>query len=113
MAISDYVMLVRSYIDDLGEPAFFTNTDIINALTRTTVNGVTNVEAATANLWRQKAARYSGLVDVSEAGSSRKFSDLHKNALAMAGKYEAISGGVEEVGTSGRPRTRAIVRPTQ
>lgn len=37
--------------------------------------------------WEGKAASYSTLVDVSESGSSRKFSDLHKNALTMAAHF--------------------------
>lgn len=36
--------------------------------------------------WEEKAATFSTLSDVSESGSSRKLSDLHKNALNMA-KY--------------------------
>lgn len=114
MAIADYVVLVRSYLDDMGEPALFSNTDIVNALTRATAEGVTNVNAAAADLWRQKAAKFSGLVDVTEAGSSRKFSDLHKNALAMATRYDALGSGADAVTgvVVNRPRTRAIVRPS-
>ncbi len=37
-----------------------------------------------AEVWREKAAAYADLVSVSESGSSRQLSDLHKNALAMA-----------------------------
>lgn len=52
-----------------------------------------------SSIWREKAAHYSTLVDVSESGSSRKLSDLHKNALAMAASFggqaaPAASSGV-------------------
>jgi hypothetical protein len=41
-------------------------------------------EGLAAIIWREKAANYAALVTVSESGSSRSLSDLHKNALAMA-----------------------------
>lgn len=50
-------------------------------------NGVTG---ASAIIWREKAARYSELVNVSESGASHSYSDLYKAALAMASKYESI-----------------------
>lgn len=37
-----------------------------------------------AQIWREKAANYAALVNVSESGSSRSLGDLHKNALEMA-----------------------------
>lgn len=39
-------------------------------------------------IWREKAATYAKSVDISEAGSSRKMSDMFDNALAMAKWYE-------------------------
>lgn len=67
-------------------------------------------EMAAASIWTQKAASYATLVDVSESGSSRKLSDLHKNALAMAGQFgsaaEAVANPVQ-VGTRVRRLTRS------
>lgn len=37
--------------------------------------------------WQIKAAQYAELVDVTEGNSSRKMSDLHKNALRMVDFY--------------------------
>lgn len=45
---------------------------------------LTTVDASAISVWTTKAAQFSQLVDVSESGSSRKLSDLYKNALAMA-----------------------------
>lgn len=45
--------------------------------------------------WQVKAAHYADLVDVAEGNSSRKMSDLHKNALAMVKYY---TGGGEDGG---------------
>lgn len=46
--------------------------------------------------WESKAASYSTLADVTESGSTRKLSDLHKNALAMA-KHFGTDTAAEEV----------------
>lgn len=72
-------------------------------------DGSLNFNATAANIWNQKAAAYAGLVDVSESGSSRKFSDLYKNALAMAKKYEDEDTTVV-VDTASRPKVNSIVR---
>lgn len=63
-----------------------------------------DTDSATATIWRRKAASYAELVDTTEAGASHKFSDLHKNALAMAAQYETV-----EVDT-GRAKVHKIVR---
>ena len=44
--------------------------------------------AAAAAVWRQKAAKFSELVDMVEGPSSRKLSDLMDNALKMAKMYQ-------------------------
>jgi hypothetical protein len=69
------------------------------------------VNGTSAIIWRQKAARWAKLVDVSEAGSSHAFSDLHAKAIAMAEKFDALSaaeGGVD--GTLGRAKVKVIDR---
>jgi hypothetical protein len=68
------------------------------------------VNGASATIWRKKAASYAGLVNVSEAGSSHSFSDLHKSALAMEAKFASMEdiGGV--VTDSGRVKIRTIQR---
>lgn len=63
-----------------------------------------DTDSATASIWRRKAAKYAELVDTTEAGASHKFSDLHKNALAMAAQYDTAE--VE----SARAKVHKIVR---
>lgn len=65
------------------------------------------VDVASATIWHQKASDYAELVDVSEAGSSHKFSDLHKNALTMARSYLDKEKAAEEL-ILGRPRARVV-----
>lgn len=71
-----------------------------------------NVRAAAAHVWTAKAASAAHLVNISEGGSSRQMSDIHKNALAMASAFSASAGDEVIGGVSTRAaRTRAIERP--
>lgn len=73
------------------------------------IDAAGSVEAAAADLWRERAASYSGLVDTTEGSSSRKLSQLRTAALEMASFYE---GSVDVVvAVADRPRSRAITRP--
>jgi pectin methylesterase-like acyl-CoA thioesterase len=47
------------------------------------------MNAAASRVWVLKAGTYAELVDVTESGSSRKLSDLRKNAMEMAAHYTA------------------------
>lgn len=52
-------------------------------------------ETAAATVWREKAAKAAGMVDITESGSSRRFSQLKDAYLGMA---SAVGGVVEETG---------------
>lgn len=67
---------------------------------------------AEAVAWETAAGRYHALVDVSESGSSRSMSQMHKNAMAMAqGVRKRIAEVAVEVEvTTGRSGTRRITR---
>lgn len=83
------------------------------ALTDEAVGGLIDLKGlnlAVSYLWTRYAATLTGLVDVSESGSSRKLGDLLKNALSMSKSY-SVAAAEELVVTNSRPRTRAIVRP--
>lgn len=68
-----------------------------------------NLNVAAASIWREKAAGYADLVDISEAGSSRKNSDLYNRAQAQADYFsKASTAGVALV--EGFSTTRRIVR---
>lgn len=52
-------------------------------------------DAAVKAIWREKAATYAGLVDMTESGSSRRLSQLSENALKIAGSWtteEEVTG---------------------
>lgn len=64
--------------------------------------------ALAANIWREKAATYSELVDIQEGASSRKLSQLYTQALKMADGLDG--GGAAAVTGRGFSRTRRIER---
>lgn len=78
----------------------FTNARLLDILATTG-----DIESATAEGWRIKAAEYADLVDTSEGTSKRAMSDLHQHALRMADSY--VASVTRRTGT----RTRPIVRP--
>ncbi len=65
-----------------------------------------NVDRAAYDGWRQKAAIYADLVNVTEGNASRAMSDLHKHALDMVKAYSVTSGSL----TQGRTRIGRIRR---
>jgi hypothetical protein len=70
-------------------------------------NGDANLAAA--QIWLEKAATYSKLVDMQEGDSKRNNSDLMKNATQMAKIFQ----GASNTGDTGvRPTgTNRIIRP--
>lgn len=70
------------------------------------------VAGTTAGIWREKAAKFADLVNVSESGASHSYSDLHKAALSMAARWEKISADetMAPVSEAGRVHCRKIVR---
>jgi len=67
------------------------------------------VTGASASVWRSVAASLSGKVDVTEAGASHKFSDLFKNAQAMAKHWGDLESS-ETAAARSHPRVNSIVR---
>lgn len=99
MATQEEVELVKRNTDNGGG---WTDEQIASAL-----DMGNSVRAVTHQIWTSVAASSAGLVDVQESGSSRKLSDLHKNALAMAKHWDPAT---EVAVTADRPTTRGIVR---
>lgn len=82
----------------------YTNVDLDMFIERAA--GDLNVAASL--IWGEKASDYADLVDISEAGSSRKNSDLFKHAKEQQAYFEALSGGA--AGSVGGTTVRRIVR---
>lgn len=106
MATPEQVAEVRTNTNEL------TDDDWSEQSLDTIIETAGGVNAASAAIWRKKAAKFAHLVNVSEAGASHSFSDLHRNALDMAKQFDslAISAG-EVIGVSvGHPRVKVIDR---
>lgn len=57
--------------------------------------------------WTEQATKFASLVDVSESGSSRSMSQLHKNALTLAARFAPLE---EQSGQQAFKMTRPAVR---
>lgn len=68
------------------------------------------VNGASSKLWTAKAASVANLVDISEGGSSRKMSELHKTYLSFADRFAADGDGDGIPDGVPAPRTRRAVR---
>lgn len=106
MATAGEIADVRLNTDE-PTPAIYTDV-AIGALV-----DVTSVALASGAIWAQKAAAYAKLVDVSEAGASRKQSDLFDHAMKMAAHWNALGSKEAEDADSpgiGHSRVHTIVR---
>ncbi len=82
MASAEEIAEVR---DNTDEPTSVNFDDsVINALI-----DASGVERASEIIWLKKAARLADLVNMSEAGASRSYGDLSRNALTMAKEFGA------------------------
>lgn len=106
-ATAEEILRVRLDIDEPTSTVF--DDDMITSIITEADN---DLLTAAALLWGYKAARFAGLVDTSESGSSRSMSQLYKNAMAMQANFEKRAKAdvtvVEEA--EARPRTRTAVR---
>ena len=106
MATVDQINELRRLIDQPNNVTPWTDQvlgDRIDAL-----GPIPDLRLLAGNIWTEKAASYTSLVDIKEGNSDRKLSQLHKQALAMASSFGADGEG----STSNRrvSRTRPIER---
>lgn len=83
MATEAQIMELRRLVDDTVTPVEYTDLELNGRIDL--ADGALGVVAHA--VWIEKAAKYARLVNVSESGSSRSLSDLHRNALAMAERF--------------------------
>lgn len=104
MATSEQIAELRRMASEPDDSNGYTNQvlgDLIDANSN-------DLNLSASAVWQEKASTYSEMVDISEAGSSRKNSQLMSNALSMAGYYRK-AGTVPVPGTD-IPSTTPIVR---
>jgi len=114
MATAAEIAYVRELINEPDENGAWPD-DRIDAFIEANrqADGTINLKLPASDIWGVKATTFSQLVDVSESGSSRKMSDLLKNALLL---QKSLRDGAETPPDildplADRPQTRAIVRP--
>lgn len=93
MATAEQIAALRLLIAEPDDAEPFTDV-FLNSV----VDGASDLDSAAADLWRYKAASAADLVNVSESGSSRSLSDLHRNALEMAKTFDSKSSAVTQIG---------------
>lgn len=104
MATTEQILELRRLIDE-PSAATYGDTELASWIDQ---NGV---RVAASVVWQQKAASYSGLIDVQEGNSNRKLSQLQSQALRMAASFSTEEGGSAGGSSSFRPaRTRKIER---
>jgi hypothetical protein len=81
MATVDEIATLRRYVAEPDE------TDWTDETLGAIIDASDSLNAAALEVWDSKAATLAALVDISEGGSSRKNSDLAKNALLMRGLF--------------------------
>lgn len=110
MAAVDYIPLLRLYGNE-PDQANFSDEDLEEILVRFTADTTTDVFLSAAELWGLKAARFAGLVDVSEGGASRKMSQAFQQATEMAEYYRGRSVAADDITVgSGITATNQIER---
>lgn len=95
MATADEIAAFRLLIDEADDKLPYDDVALSSRL-----DDATSAEALASAIWREKAARLSALVNVSESGSSRNLGDMQANALRMAetfGKVDVTAPGGEAV----------------
>ncbi len=106
MATAEEIAAFRLMIDQADDEQPYSDLQLSNR-----IDAAASREALAAEIWREKAASYASLVNVTESGSSRSMSDLHKNAIAMAKSFgdadtSAPGSGVAVRGVRMRKLTR-------
>lgn len=85
MASADELAALRRAADVTPDDDVYTD-----ALLDSLIDTYGSVAGAASAIWREKAAAYAEMVDTTESGSSRKLSDLHKNALEIAAGFANV-----------------------
>lgn len=101
MATTDEINELRDLVNDQTLPYTFTAPQL-----SAYIDSAGSVRAAAGAVWNVKASKLAGLVDVTEGSSSRKLSQLYKQALEMASFFGASDPTVKPAKSGTRPITR-------
>jgi len=82
MATLDEISRLRRMTDLTEDDGIYTN-DLLSQMI-----DELGVDRAAGQVWREKAAKLAGLVDITESGSSRSLSRLYEQALRVGEAFE-------------------------
>ena len=97
MATADDIAAFRLLIDEQTDKEPYTDAALSARL-----DAAASTQGLAADIWREKAAAFAALVNVSESGSSRSLGDLQKNALTMADMFTKVDPSAPGTGNSAR-----------
>lgn len=104
MATSEETLALRLLIAESTEATY---TDEALAAR---IDAAGSLDLVAYEIWTEKAAKASSLVDISEGGSSRKMGDLQEQALRMAATFAArVNTGTTPPG-GGRTQVSRLTR---
>lgn len=106
MATNEQIAELRRMASEPDDTNGYTN-EVLNDIIDTNAG---DLNVAAASIWQEKASTYSEMVDITEAGSSRKNSQLMSNALSMAAYYRKAAVDLAPVPGTDIPTTTPIVR---
>lgn len=75
------------------------------------IDSASSLQSLASAIWREKAGRYSELVDIQEGASRRSLGSLHSQALKMASHYENLGDDGAPITSIRASNTRQITRP--
>lgn len=104
MATAEEVAALRRMADEPGTETY--TDDALSAI----LDAASTLDGAAAVVWREKAAKASTLVNVSESGSSRSMQQIYQNALDMAKFYGGRADATDGVGADAKPFTVGVSR---
>jgi len=104
MADAAQIAELRRYINEPVDAEPWTDAELAAR-----IDAGTSTRLVASEIWEEKAASYSELIDVQEGNSNRKLSQLRAQASAMAKDFASDPSGVL-IGTIRRSRTRPIER---
>lgn len=97
MATAGEIAAFRLLIDEQADKEPYTD-----AALGARMDLATSTESLAAAIWREKAAAFAALVNVSESGSSRSLGDLQTNALKMADMFTKVDPTAPGTGSAVR-----------
>lgn len=94
MATEDEITELRQMVAETEDDSTWTDDELA-----VLIDSEDSLNAAASKVWYLKAGRAASLVDVAESGSSRKLSDIRKNAMEMGAYYKAADEAEEAATT--------------